>query len=316
MREQKNLFPSWIIKSVKDNPNHLNPKSAAFFQNLLDIYPHFQNAFLEIPDTSDIGILKSYDPEEVQLSFGIESPHEFILLNVFEQFHFQAVYQMRELAISLLSFLTEGKFYISAITCRAMLEVICVNYYTFWRVEDKFKQCLELLKNTSKTKSATEKSRILNTYYQVTYELFSKVFDANGSTSINWSEYLRDRFDITLDARQDVRKINVLTAIEDIETKSGLPLQNAYKILSEFAHPNAGSKMLIVNTKRSRYPLMDALTIGENKGNSEAALFYIDHFAESIYYAWTLALTFFHRGQKLIAVLDDLVPLGTSRNVH
>jgi hypothetical protein len=61
---------------------------------------------------------------------------------------------------------------------------------------------------------------------------------------------------------------------------------------------------------------MDILTIGDNKSNTEAVLFYIDHMAESTYYAWTLALTLFHRGQELIAILDKLVPKGTSKNVH
>jgi hypothetical protein len=74
--------------------------------------------------------------------------------------------------------------------------------------------------------------------------------------------------------------------------------------------------MLIVNTKQARLPLMDALTIGENKGNVETALFYVDHLAEGMFYAWTLALTLFHRGQELIGVLDRLVPKGASRNVH
>jgi hypothetical protein len=311
-----NIFPAWIAEAVKNNSGQLNAKSKGFFDQLIELAPHFDNAFLSIPATSEIGILNSYDPKEVQKAFGLNSPHEFILLNVCETMHFQATYQLRELGLSLLNALTEGRFYVSAITSRAMLEVVCVNYYTFRRVETQLKQCLELLRKASKTKSTAERSRLMQSYYQGAYEILSKVFDANIASSINWSDYLRDKFNITIESSKEVKKVHVNTAIQDLEKQSGLPLWDAYNVLSEFIHPNAGSKMLIVNTKRARLPLMDALTIGENKGNVEAALFYVDHLAESMLYAWTLALTFFDRGQELIAVLDGLVPEGASKNVH
>jgi hypothetical protein len=309
-------FPDWITEAVNKNAGQVNPKSREFFEKLLELVPHFDQAFLSIPATSDIGVLKSLDPKEVQRHFELESPNEFILLNVVELFHFQATYQLRELALSLLSALSEGRFYVAAITSRAMLEVVCVNYYTFRRAEKQFKQCVELLKNAAKTKSSIERARLLTSYYQGTYEIFSKVFDANAASSISWSKYMQERFNVTVESGEDVKKVHVSTAIPDIEKKSGLPLSNAYNVLSEFVHPNAGSKMLIVNTKQSRYPLMDALTIGENKGNAEAALFYVDHLAESMFYTWTLALTLFHRGQDLIAAIDSLVPTGDSRHVH
>lgn len=310
------LFPAWITEAVTHNSDQINPKSREFFEKLLELVPHFDQAFLSIPATCDIGILRSYDLNELQRYFELESPIEFILLNVFELFHFQATYQLRELSLSVLSALKEGRFYVSALIIRAMLEVVCINYYAFRRADKKFKQCLEILNNAAKTKSTAEKSRLSNRYYQEAYEFFSTIFDANAASSIDWSKYTKDRFNQNIKAGEKVKKVHVNTAIEDIAKQSGFPLQDAYNALSEFVHPNAGSKMLIIKTKQSRYPLMDALTIGDNKENSEAALFYIDHVAESMFYTWTLALTLFHRGQKLISVLDELVPNGSSRNVH
>lgn len=308
-------FPAWITEAVHKNPDQLNVKSREFFEKLLELVPHIDRAILSIPATSDIRILKSYDPEEVQRHFGLGSPYEFILLNVCELFHFQAIYQFRELAFSLLSSLTEGRFYISAIINRSMLEVVCVNYYTFNRAEKQLKQCLDLLRDATKTKSVVERSKILSGYYLGTYKIFSEVFDANVASSISWPEYFQGRFNITIETRQEVKKVHVNTAMKDLERKSGLPLMGAYNVLSEFVHPNAGSKMLIVKTRQDHLPLMDVLRIGDNKANAEAALFYVDHVAESMFYAWTLALTLFDRGQKLLAVLDGLVPKGNSRNV-
>lgn len=309
-------FPLWIVEAFNQHQKQLNPKSKEFFEKLLELSPYFDNAFLSIPATSDIGALKSYEPEEVQRHLGLESPHEFILLNICETFHFQATYQLRELGLSFLSSLTEGRFFVSAITNRAMMEVVCVNYYAFRRIEKQLKQCLGLLQEAAKTKSDNERTRILNSYYQGTFEICSRVFVANTASSISWSEYLQDRFKIKIEPRESLKKVHVHDAIKDLEKSSGLPLIATYDVLSEFVHPNAGSKMLVINTKKALYPFMDALTIGDNKENSEAALFFIDHLSESMFYTWNLALTLSQRGQELLEVLDGLASIESSKKFH
>ena len=309
-------FPEWIVDSISKNHDKVNPKSRNFFEKLIEIFPDFDRAFLSIPATADIGILHSYDPEEIQRYYGLERPHEFILLNISELFHFQAVYQLRELGLSLLSALAEGRFYVSAITSRAILEIVCVNYFTFRRVENQFKQCLERVKGIAKTKSNVEQSRLMREYNEGVYTIFTKLFEANIASSIDWSKYLDKKFNIQVDVHDEGKKLQVLTVIEDLEKPSGLPLSETYKLLSEFVHPNAGSKMLVVNTKRPYHSMMDALTIGDNRANTEAALFYVDHVAEGMYYGCTLALTFFHRSQKLIGVLDQMVPGNAAKNLH
>lgn len=306
------IFPAWITEAVNKDADQINPKSREFFEKLLELAPHFDQAFLSIPATSTLGVLKSHDPKEVQRHFGFASPQEFILFTEIELFHFQATYQLRELAISLLNNLEEGRFYVAAIISRSMLEVVCINYYSFRRADKQFRQCLEMIRNAAKTKSKTERSRLVTRYRQGIYEIYSTVFYGNTASSINWSNFMQDRSRPLIKANN----IHVNEAIRDLEKQSGFPLGNAYNLLSEFVHPNAGSKMLIVNTRKSLYPLMDSLIIGENKGNHEAAFFYIDHLSESMFYAWTLALGMFHRGQELIAVLDNLIPEGGSRSVH
>ena len=302
-----NQFPPWIVEAVSGNRNQLTPDASKFFDQCMELFPHIDSHFLSIPATSDLGVLKSYDPAEVHDQYGVKSPNELILLNIFELFHFQAKYQLRELSLSLMHALEEGRFYVAAITSRAMLEVVCVNYYTFRRVDEQFKQCLQYLRTAAKTKSHVEKAKLLDKYARGSYEIFSKLFDANLATSIDWKAHLFDKYVLSTEAPEATKKVHVNTAIEDIEKQSGLRLSSAYHVLSEFVHPNAGSKMLIVNTRTAHDPLMDKLKIGDNKGNVEAALFCIDHLAESIFYTWTLALTLSDRGQKLITVLDDFV---------
>ena len=84
-----NKFPDWIVKSVYESSDKLNPKSKDFFEKIIENLPHFDRCFISIPETSKVGILKNYDPVEVKNHYGFNSPFEFILLNIFEQFHFQ-----------------------------------------------------------------------------------------------------------------------------------------------------------------------------------------------------------------------------------
>lgn len=313
---QHNKFPDWIVDVFNQKQDQLNPKSKEFFEKTIEIFPYFDSNFLSIPNTSDVGILKSYDPVTVANYYGLESPYEFILLNICELFHFQAIYQLRELSLALLNDLEDGRFYTSAILNRAMFEVVCVNYYTLRRVESQFKKCLEYLQTALKTRSTTEKSKIQKKYTEGIYKIFSDIFNANVGTSLDWEKHFMENFNATIKVGDVTKIVHVNTAIKDLEEYSGLHLINSYNVLSEFVHPNMGSKMLIVNTQRPHDSLMGALKIGDNKFNAEAALFYIDQVAEHMFYTWSMALTFCDQGHKLIAVIDKLVPEQTSKNVH
>jgi hypothetical protein len=311
----RNEFPDWIAEAIDKNQTQLNPKSKEFIAKAIELFPHFNQSFLGIPPITNIGVLKSYSPGDVQKFYGLESPIEFILLNICEKFHFTSTYQIRELGLSLMNSLNEGRFFVSAITLRAMCEVISVNYYTFRRIDTCFKDGLKFLQAAAKSRSVIEKEKLLTKYYEKTHQMFSLVFDTNAATSLKWGLYL-EKFNISVETESCSKKIHVSTAIDDLEKHSKLPLIEAYEVMSEFVHPNAGSKMLIVNTKNTRDEMMDALTIGENKDNSEAVLFFVDHLAESLYYTLTLALTLFDRSQELIAVLDRLVPDKASKTGH
>jgi hypothetical protein len=314
--KNNNEFPEWIVNTFNQNQDQLSPRSKEFFEKILENFPHFDQSFLSIPSTTAIGVLKSYDPAQVANQYGFKSSIEFILLNIFESFHFQTIYQLRELGASFFAALSEGRFYVSALLIRSMLEVVSVNYYTLIKVENKLRQNLAYLKSATKTKSVSEKEKLLQIYYQGTYEIFSRLFDANTATSIDWQKNLQDKFGFTVSKSEKRKIIHVHDGIKDLAKASGLPLWEAYSNLSEFVHPNVGSKMLIVNTKHEHDPYMDAITLGENNSNSEAALFFIDYMAESIFYTLTLALTLSDRGQKIIVLLDNMVKEEGSKTVH
>jgi len=129
-------------------------------------------------------------------------------------------------------------------------------------------------------------------------------------------KYLNENLKISIPKGEKKKIIHVHDGIEVLEKSSGLPLMEVYSTLSEFVHPNLGSKMLTVNTRRDHSPFMDEVIIGSNKFNSEAALFYIDHIAESMYYTMTLSLILHGRGQKLISLLDQMSSKDGGSTLH
>jgi hypothetical protein len=309
------VLPDWIVESIDRHRDGINKRSLEYFSRASEISPHFDRAFLSIPPTADLGVLKSYNLDEVHEHYGVDSPLEFILLNSLELFHFQSVYQIRELGLAFAHALEEGRFYVAAITNRAMLEVVSVNYHTFRRVERKFGQSIDFLKTAASIKSSTERRKLLQKYGQEACEILSALFDASAASSIDWREYLR-RFEITIEPSVQTKRIHVNSAIEDLEKASKLPLKSSYEVLCEFVHPNAGSKMLLVNTRSSHDDLMYRLRVGDNKMNAEAAMFYVDHVAESMYYTLSLALTLSGRGQALIKSLGEMLSRTSRKPLH
>jgi hypothetical protein len=309
------ILPEWIVHSVAESEGFSNTRSNEFFVKTLEMSSHFDKAYLSIPDSSDLGVLRSTAPNDIHRHYRINSPREFILLNVFETFHYQAIYQVRELSLALIDALNLGRFFVAAIINRSLFEVIAINYFTFRRVESHSAECFDILLSASKTRSSREKAAQLERYGKKTFEIATLLFDANAATSIDWKDYLQ-KFGVAIETQEISRKLNVLTAIQDLQKASKLPLEDIYKIMCEFVHPNAGSKMLIVNTRTAHDDLMYRLTVGDNRGNSEAALFYVDHMAEAMYYTITLAMTLFNRSQDLAEKFAKLVEKNSSETRH
>jgi len=307
-------LPEWIVDAIRQNDHLLRQKSKDSFEKICEIWPHFASSHLDIPENSELGVLRTYSLEDLSKQYDTHMLREFLLLNVCEQIHYFSIYQIRELGLSLTDSLEKGHFYVAGITTRAFLEVVCVNYWTFRRIDDLFRECFKWMQVATKTRSSIEQDKLLKKYSENLYKIASLAYDANTSTSLDWGAYLK-QFGASLTSARP-SKINVHEAIKDIGGKSKLPLIDVYDVLSEFVHPNAGSKMLIVNTKRSQHELMDAVKIGNNQHNAEAALFYVDHLAEGLYYSLTLSLTLSDRFSRLLDVLNAMVSSSPAQKYH
>ena len=86
--------------------------------------------------------------------------------------------------------------------------------------------------------------------------------------------------------------------------------------MSEFAHPNFGSKTMVINTRRPHQKYMDIVVLGDNGGNAEAALNFIDQFSESLYYTLTLACSLHERSVKFLDAIFKFIPDPDNRKLH
>lgn len=300
----KGVFPEWIVNVADKNQASIHKESNEYFKKVKELYPHFSSAYIGIPENVDLGVLKSHDPSEVSSYFQKDGPLEFIVFNIYELFHFVFIYQVRELSKIMQECLENGKFFGAAIINRSIFELVCTTYYTFRRVESKFTECIEILKKIVKTKSTVEKETLTKQYFQKLQDIFSVLQRGNMASSIDWHEHMQ-KFGLAASGEREIQRIHIGTAIEDIQKQSKMPLEKIYGLMSEFVHPNYGSKTLVFKTSNEHNKLMNKLTIGENKNNEEAALFYIDQCSEGLYTTLTLALSLNDRSIKLLTVLDQ-----------
>lgn len=307
-------FPAWIANEAKKNRDQLSANSFAFFEKALEIYPSFLSMYINIPKISELGVLTNSSPWSLEEEFDKRTLPYFISANSAEVFHYNFIYQIREIGLAMHQALEAGSFYVASVLNRSMLELVCSSYDTLRRVEAEFKESMFRLKEASKTKSVSERGRTFTKHYEGVFKIHALLHEANTTSSINWAEHMKEfGYDLKL---IEHKKIHVHNAIKDIGRLSDLPTWKIYGLMSEFAHPNLGGKMLVVNTRRPKTRFMDVVVLGENSGNSEAALFYIDQLSESLFCTITLACSLSDRSQNFLNHIFGIIDGIEKQQLH
>ncbi len=313
---KNNKFPSWLMNIEKSAGEKLKHDSRDFFKKSMECYPYFYEAFLNCPSKVEFDVINDYSPSNLEKSFTNKATlFPSVIANISQSFHFEFVYQMRELAIGQRDALEKGAFYVGVVLSRSLFETVCANYYTFRRLEEKLKQSLDLSIEAAKTKSEVEQQKLILKIYEVFYEMFSSVFTARIATSLDWNEHLKN-FGADGHNYEKTKPIHINKAIEDIEKVSGLPLVRTYGLLSEFVHPNFGAKTLILHTRQPHQQYIDKVTLGDNSYNQEAALWYLDQMSESLYYTFTLACSLHQRSENLLDKIFNLTGDNNHHTIH
>jgi len=307
-------FPVWIANEVKKNREQLSENSFALFEKVLDIYPSFLSMYINIPKTSELGVLKNFSPRALEEEYDKRTLPYFISASSGEVFHYNFIYQIREIGLAMHQALESGSFYVASVLNRSMLELVCSSFDTLRRVEVEFKESMFRLREASKTKSVSERDRTFSKHYEGVIKIHALLHEANTASSINWAEHMKE-FGYDLKSIEH-KKIHVHNAIKDIGRLSDLPTWKVYELMSEFAHPNLGGKMLVVNTRRPKTRFIDVVVLGENAGNSEAALYYIDQLSESLFCTINLACSLSDRSQNFLSHIFGLIDGIEKQKLH
>lgn len=222
----------------------------------------------------------------------------------YEQFYFITCYQVRELATAFAESLAKGDFYASAIMARSILEICSCAHYILRRLQSKFVEISKVAASFAASKSVSHIDKMSNEFLTKIYEAFSYLHRANRASSFPWAAHF-ERYGVELNEASFGKALHTGTCIEDISKAYKLPIENCYAILSEFVHPNFGSRTLLVGTREPINATMDKLRIGSVK-REEKCLWFIDHISEPLYHTLNLALTFHQHGGDLYNFICDV----------
>ena len=304
-------FPEWIMREARENSASLNVASLEFLEKVAELYPNFGATYIIALPQADLEAVSTYDFDQLQSIYPDRYPILVILRSEYEQFYFIICYQVRELSISFAKSLTDGDFYASAILARSVLEICSCAHYTLRRLQSKFVEISKVAMNLARTKSPSHIAAGRKDLLKKMYEAFEYLHRANRPSNFPWADHL-ERFGVKINEDSFEKALHTNDCIKDISKASKLPIENCYSILSEFVHPNFGSKTLLVGSRQPINEAMDRLKIG-SVSREEKCLWFIDHLSESLYYTVSLALTFHQRGGILYNVICNTEEMARTK---
>lgn len=302
--QQTSQFPDWLLKAAHANATSLNATSLSFLEQAAELYPHFDKGYVNAPPLAELTVLSSYDLDLIHSNYPNADPRLLILRSAYEQFFFVTGYQIRELAIPFAKALETGEFYVSAILIRSILEISSCAHYILRRLQTKFVELSRTAASLVASKSGSHVERMQKEFATKLYEAFSYLQRANTASSFPWVEHLQ-RFDVELNDASFGKALNTKSCIEDIAAAYKQPFNVCYDVLSEFVHPNFGSKTLLIGTRERINEVTDRLKIGASN-RDEKCLWFVDHLSEPLFHTIKLALTFHQNGASLYDFICDV----------
>ena len=304
------LFPNWILEAARTHTAQLNASSLSFLEQVVELYPHFDKSYVNAPPLAELTVLSSYDLDLIRSSYPAADPRLLILRSAYEQFFFITGCQVRELAIPFAQALGSGDFYVSAILIRSILEISSCAHYILRRLQTKFVELSKTAASLVASKSTDHIAKMHKEFATKLYEAFSYLQRANTASAFPWAEHLQ-RFGIELSDPSFGKALNTKSCLEDIAAAYKQPFNVCYDVLSEFVHPNFGSKTLLVGTREQINEVTDRLKIGASN-RDEKCLWFVDHLSEPLFHTIKLALTFHQNGASLYEFICDVSENATN----
>lgn len=297
------IIPQWIADHTKDPKNGLDTETNNHLVKIMDLSEHFEENFIRIPEEVKIHKLEKTDPASIsKISQGNENEAVLMYNNIVEQCNFYFLYQVNELSKNLIYSLKEGMFYSSNIIIRSILEISCYYTYFFEKSELEFKKSLNHLRSASHTKSKSERSRQYKNFIKCLIDASSILIESINSSSRNSQKYK----DGDLFLENEKRRTHIHDCIRYVQKKSKFKLWESYEILSEFCHPNLGSRTLMISSINPIDSIITEFKIGNSK-NASSAIWFLNNISEGLYYSITLSLSLNQRIFKMHTILKDML---------
>ena len=268
------------------------------------------------PDTYDLGYLTTYDMEEIS-KFSNGLPREFRNFNLFENLYFLSFTQIKQLLKLYQSLIKDEKYYASIIVLRSLLEVVAFTSYPLSKAEGIMPELGKILNNSIKTKSHNEKSRLSLKYSEKTYAIFESVYDSFHSGGDFLTKNMSTKYGIDISSAPPKKTVHIHDALKELDKKSKQPVWELYEMLSQCAHPNIGSRLLMIESSAKHFSGMDKMTISSSNKSKEGTIYYYEQFSEGLLLTLQLTLALTQRFKTFLDTLNSLFEYsnGSKRNV-
>jgi len=288
------MIPSEIYKILEDNKNLLLNKTMESVDKIKSLENAVADFNKKASDTAELGYLHTYDLKKLAKLSG-NKPFEFVIFNTFENLYFNTLLQIKQLLGSYEAALSQGNYYTSVVLLRSWLEVIAFSYYPLFYAKNKITDISKIAQNLSKTKSENERKRLTAEYAKLSYEIFSKAFDSFNSRSPDFLANLSQQLNYSFQGAPEAKRVHINDPIRALEKETGFPIESLYSLLSDFSHPNTGSRMLMMETLHNTNGILSKAVLRSTGVSTEATLFYFGVFSDSLIHILNLTLTYPNR---------------------
>ena len=293
-----------------------NPGLLKTLQDIQNLSDDLDILVFDQPDQFKIGYLTTYNLEEVK-KFSNGLPREFINFNLFENLYFITFTQIKQLLELYQSLLKDEKYYSSVIVLRSLLEVVAFTSYPLSKAESIMPEIGKVIKSAIKTKSQNEKSRLSLKYSENLHLMFESVYDAFHSGGDFLTKNMSAKYGIDTSSVGPQKTVHIHDALKKISKLSKQPVWELYNMLSQYTHPNIGSRLLMMETSAKHFPGMDRVIVSSSNKSKEGSIYYYEQFAEGLLLTLQLTLALTQRYAKFLNSLNSLFEYskGTEGNV-
>ncbi|MDA8898947.1 hypothetical protein N9I89_04250 [Porticoccaceae bacterium] len=272
-----------LFQDIDAYPMLSNAKKKSFL-SFCEVYAEYIDILNELPSEVEMLVFSHEDWNEKNIFLRIE-------LQMFEN-HFMSFFKAKRLITAINNSFENSDSYTSTALLRQFFEETIYFHHFVTNIEGKITTICEYAKGRYNSK---DKNFLTTKLYEI-HKLIEKSYY---SSSYNF----RNKHS----PKVKIKSTNILTIIQKYDKESPYPLKDFYDRLSEYVHPNYGSRMLLKKNTEvlANNPDLDLLTLGMNNSSSEIGYF-LDQFLEPLNAISIIAIDTINRAYEQMSFMKNL----------